>query len=795
MNNADHRDREIAALRERLSRLCGAGVRINESLELDAALQEVVDSARDLTDSRYGAIAVLREAGGPPHLIVSGLTEEQVQGLWDIPGGEDFFEYIRGLQEPLRIPGIEAVLGASNVPGLQPVPRVTSLLVVPVRHQGTGVGTIFMGHGEDGREFTREDEETLVLFASQAAMAVSSSRRYGDERRAREYVETLLNTSPVGVVVLDAIQGVPVSFNREAARIVDGLRDPDQSPEQLLDVIACVRADGREFSLLELPMADVLNIGETVRAEEIILRVPDGRSVTTLVNATPIRTAGGQLESFVVTLQDMTPLEELEKLRAEFLEMVSHELRTPLATIKGSTTTLLNSPSDIEPAVVTQFHRIMDQQVDHMQRLIGNLLDVAHVETGTLSVSPAPVDVEDLVDEARRGFAGQGSTDRLRVDLAPDLPPVLADRRRIIQVLGNLLSNADRYSPEGSPIQVTAVSDGVLVAVSVSDHGRGIPSDVLPNLFRKFPRSVGTDRAAGTAGSGLGLAIVKGIVETHGGRVWADSPGPGLGATFTFTLPAAEGDPGSGAVPAGTSSVRSRRPPQEKLRILAVDDDPQALWQVRDAISRAGYAPIVTGDPADVRRLMEEERPDLVLLDLMLPNTDGIELMQEILSWADVPVVFVSAYGQEQIVARALDRGASDYVVKPFSATELAARIRAALRRRETPYGAEPSQPFEVGELAIHYPQRLVRVAGHPVALTPTEYRVLQELSVHAGRTLSHAHLLQRIWGPERKDEPWLVREVVKRLRRKLGDDARDPRYIITEPRVGYRMGGSEDPR
>lgn len=136
--------------------------------------------------------------------------------------------------------------------------------------------------------------------------------------------------------------------------------------------------------------------------------------------------------------------------------------------------------------------------------------------------------------------------------------------------------------------------------------------------------------------------------------------------------------------------------------------------------------------------------------------------------------------------------GAADYLVKPFSPTELAARIRAALRKRLDPFQGEPSAPYAVAGLGIDYALRRVTAGGEPVELTATEYAVLYELSVHAPRTLTHTVLLQRVWGPERVGEKWLVRNVVKLLRRKLGDDANDPRYIFTEPRVGYRMGKGE---
>ena len=139
------------------------------------------------------------------------------------------------------------------------------------------------------------------MFASQAALVIANARRHRDELRARADLETLLDTSPVGVVVFDARTGAPVSVNREMRRIVDGLRDPDQPPEQLLDVLTVRRDDGREISLEELPLAQALSVAETVRVEEIILRVPDGRSVRALINATPILSEEGEVESFVVT--------------------------------------------------------------------------------------------------------------------------------------------------------------------------------------------------------------------------------------------------------------------------------------------------------------------------------------------------------------------------------------------------------------------------------------------------------------------------------------------------------------
>ena len=555
-----------------------------------------------------------------------------------------------------------------------------------------------------------------------------------------------------------------------------------------MELVTVRRADGRELSLEDLSVAQALAASETMRAEEIVLQVPDGRSVTILMNATPIRSDDGELESLVVTMQDMTPLEELERLRAEFLGLVSHELRTPLTSIKGSAATLLELLSARDSAETVQLVRIIEGQVNRLRDLINDLLDVAHIETGTLSVAAEPADLADLVDEAWNTFLSAGGRRNVRLELSPDLPLVMADRRRVVQVLNNLLSNAARHSPKSSVISVTAVSEDIHVAISVTDEGRGIPADRLPLLFQKFSRIRQEDWVGDT---GLGLAICKGIVEAHGGRVWVESDGPGLGARFTFTLPVAEAAQARSLRAAPDMSGGARRAAGTRRRVLTVDDDPQTLRYVRDALSKAGYVPVMTADPHDVSRLMREEEPHLVLLDLMLPGVYGTDLMKEILEIADVPVIFLSAYGQDETIARAFEAGATDYVVKPFSPTELVARIDAALRKWMPGLRQSP-EPFALGELTIDYDARRVSLADRVVRLTATEFDLLRELSVNAGRVLTHEHLLRQVWGHEYSGDSGPTRTIVKRLRRKLGDDARDPTYIFAEPRIGYRMPKGE---
>ena len=661
MNDPDGLRQENAAI-----------LRISANLDTDTVLHEVVDSARALTGSRYGMIATVDEAGAIQEFVASGLSADERWHMADWPHGYQFFEHLRDLPGALQLADVPAYvrsLGYSEELTLS-----KTLQATPMRHRGEHVGNFFLGEKAGGQEFTGEDEEVLVLFASQAATAVANARTHRDEQRARAGLEALVDTSPVGVVVFDARTGRPVSFNREARRIVGGLRSPDSPPEQLLEVIICRRSDGREVRLDELRNA------ETVCAEEIELSVPDGRSVTSLVNSTPIHSADGAVESVVVTMQDLAPLEELERLRADFLGMVSHELRTPLTSIKGSAATVLSAEPELDPAEMREFFCIIDEQADHMRGLIGDLLDVGRIDSCTLSVYPEPAEVAGLVDRARNAFLSGGGRHSVLIDLPPDLPRAMADRRRIVQVLNNLFSNASRYAPESSPIRVTAVREGDHVAISVADEGRGVAPERLPHLFRKHTGLAGGDREGALGAAGLGLAICKGLVEAHGGRIRAASGGAGQGTEVTFTLPVAEvaGEgAAAGFAPGGPPAPRDG---PEQIPVLVVDDDPKTLRYVRDALAGSEYAPLVTGDPEELPDLIQTERPRLVLLDLMLPGTDGIELMERIPELADLPVIFISGYGRDETIARALEAGAADYIVKPFSPMELTARIRAALR-------------------------------------------------------------------------------------------------------------------
>ena len=234
---------------------------------------------------------------------------------------------------------------------------------MPIRHQGEHVGNIYLTEKEGGREFTGEDQDILVMFASQAGAAILNARRHREERQARADLEALVNIAPVGVLLFDARTSDLVMRNQETRRIVGNVSVAGWSLGELLEVLTLRRPEnGEEIAVEDLPLARVLRSGETVRAEEIVIGMPDGRSVTTLVNATPVRAEDGEIASVLATLQDITPLQDMERLRSEFLAMVSHELRRPLATIKGVSAMALEGPSALDdPEALRMFHLVDEE--------------------------------------------------------------------------------------------------------------------------------------------------------------------------------------------------------------------------------------------------------------------------------------------------------------------------------------------------------------------------------------------------------------------------------------------------
>jgi two-component system KDP operon response regulator KdpE len=231
--------------------------------------------------------------------------------------------------------------------------------------------------------------------------------------------------------------------------------------------------------------------------------------------------------------------------------------------------------------------------------------------------------------------------------------------------------------------------------------------------------------------------------------------------------------------------------PAGKGNILVVDDEPQITRVLKTTLSSQGYGVRTASDGDEAIQMMRDWAPDLVITDLRMPNLGGLELCRQIRAKSRIPIIVLSVKGEERIKVEALDAGADDYVTKPFGVRELLARVRAALRRAAAP--AEPESPLiEAGDFRIDIATRSVRVRDREVHLTPKEFDLLIYLARHAGKVLTHRNLLAAVWGGNSVEQPEYLRVFVGHLRKKLEPDEATPRYILTEPWVGYRFEPGE---
>jgi two-component system KDP operon response regulator KdpE len=236
--------------------------------------------------------------------------------------------------------------------------------------------------------------------------------------------------------------------------------------------------------------------------------------------------------------------------------------------------------------------------------------------------------------------------------------------------------------------------------------------------------------------------------------------------------------------PSVGAAPKSLRPRDRRKRVLLVDDDRGIVAAVAPALAAYDYEVIVAVNGVDALRAFKRDEPDLVLLDLMMPELGGLDVCRQIRQSSVTPIIVLSVKGGEGDIVPALDLGADDYLVKPFRLAELRARMSAVLRRAEKAH----SRKIVCGDLEIDTQERRITVAGRAISLTPIEYAVLSELGWNAGRVLTTRLLLQRVWGAEYGNESDYVKGVIRRLRVKLEPDPAHPRYILTEPHVGYRL-------
>ncbi len=432
-------------------------------------------------------------------------------------------------------------LGPAGITAPQDVPRLARA-ETELRERGEWRGEWRLQRRE-GCVVTTEATTTRLTYGQrvlyQGIFRDITERQRMEEalQESEERLTRLVQAITDGIIIV-SLEG-RVTFANAAAEAILGVTRGSLTGRPLSDPSwEITTADARPSDVAAQPFLRVARSGQPEYGLEGTVNRPDGSRVILSINCVALRDVRGDVVGVVGSLHDVTAERGLQRTKDELVSVVSHELRTPLTSLVGFAELLLTR--DFTEPQRRQCLTVMLQEGQRLTNLINDFLDVQRVESSGASLNLRPAALRPLLQWAV-ATAREDPDCPITVALPNDLPPVLADPDRVKQVLANLLSNAQKYSPAGGTVRVAArVVDGA-VEVSVRDQGLGLPADAISRLFEKFYRVDNSDRRT-IQGSGLGLSVCRKIVEAHGGRIWAHSEGLGRGSTFCFTLPVADGD-------------------------------------------------------------------------------------------------------------------------------------------------------------------------------------------------------------------------------------------------------------
>jgi signal transduction histidine kinase/DNA-binding response OmpR family regulator len=497
---------EILARRlQELETLAGIGRTVTAMLDLDQVLTAVVEAAVSLTEAEEGSLLLLDEESGELYMRASKNFDEEFVHTFRLHVKDSLAGQVISSGEPI-------ILDEGAPQKIKTSYLVHSLLYVPLRVRGRVIGVLGVDNRKAGRSLTPEDLIVIMAMADYAAIAIENAQLYNRSEAERRKLETVLTGTENAVIVLDPENRLLLinQAAREAFHV-----DGDHIGQSIVEAVD----DPRLLGLIRAP-------GNLPRREEIELE--DGRTFN--AQRTPIPHVGQ-----AIVMHDITHLKDLDRIKSEFVTTVSHDLRSPLTAILGYVE-LVERAGELNERQKEFIERVQ-LSVGQITMLVTDLLDLGRIESG-LDATKETTPITVLAKYAVEGLRGAAEREgvELVVDLPDELPMVTGDPIRLRQMIGNLIENAIKYTPQGGTVTIDANSEGDQVILRVQDTGLGIPPADQPYLFDKFFRA--SNIPDDTPGTGLGLSIVKSIVDSHNGRIWVNSR-QGEGTTFTIVLPTA----------------------------------------------------------------------------------------------------------------------------------------------------------------------------------------------------------------------------------------------------------------
>ena len=528
-------------------------------------------------------------------------------------------------------------------------------------------------------------------------IARDASSRSATDRAARR-LAAIVGSSDDAIISKD-LNGIIMSWNAAAQRMF-GYTADEMIGESIRKLIPADRQQEEDEVLARLRRGEKIDHFETLRQHRSGTLIPISLTVS------PVFDAEGRVIGASKIARDISDRRAAERererllaeaqtasrLKDEFLATLSHELRTPLNAILGYSRMIRSgivTPQNHEKAISA-----VERNAASLAQIVEDVLDVSRIISGKLRLHVETIDfgdvVLDAIDAVKPGADAKAI--RIEADINPQTGPVLADRERLQQVVWNILSNAVKFTPRGGHVDVRLSPAEDSVELVVRDTGIGITKAFLPHIFERFrQQDSSTTRERG--GLGLGLGIARQLVELHGGTIDADSEGPDRGATFRVVLPTARRPRAHEQTvdSAPTSPASEPASPIRDLagvRVLVVDDDPDALAMTRDILEAAGAEVAVAPSATDALSLVPDVRPDVIVADLAMPCVDGFEMIARLradvdVDIRDVPAAAVTAYARSEDRVRALRSGFQLHLAKPIDPAALTAAVAELAQRRD----------------------------------------------------------------------------------------------------------------
>jgi PAS domain S-box-containing protein len=496
---------------------------LTQELDLDKLLGRILYISAEMLAGQGGLIALRGEKGGWKVATSLGIPASLARYL------EPLLAEIPDNQDPARfeLPEVNRLL--QNLARTVGLGLYTGVGLPLITHERV-IGVIFIFRNYVGI-FSNNDRALLQSFANQAAIAVDNAQLYRQVSQEKQRMDALVDSAADGILIISPSHTITRSNPAFARMLEEPLENiTGKSHDQVIDLT-------RHQDMLTLEQAEAggwpLTPNATLYVEGDLQR-KSGLPLPVGITYAPLLSPDGNLLNIIATVRDITRFREAEELKSTFISVISHELKTPVALIKGYVGTLRREDANWDREVVKDSLAVIEEEADRLTGLIENLLDASRLQAGGLSISLSDIALNVLAKRIAERFQTQSSIHKITVDFPDDFPVISGDETRLEQVLGNLVSNAIKYSPQGGEIQITGQVRPAQVIVCVSDQGPGIAPEDIPHIFDRFYRSSNAKRT--TKGAGLGLYLARAVIEAHGGRIWID-PRPGKGARICFSIP------------------------------------------------------------------------------------------------------------------------------------------------------------------------------------------------------------------------------------------------------------------